>query len=175
METKRTVSQSMTMVKTDTNLDPLTGTPGAHPVGVGTGAAGGGATGAVIGAMVAGPIGAAVGAAAGALVGGVAGKVTAEAINPTTEHAYWRSEFVKRPYVTIDSPYDQYGPAYQYGWESYAAHGAKAKAFDEVEPELRRAWDNRRGNSKLSWEQAQAATRDAWQRVEKAASGHCCG
>ncbi len=175
METKRTVSQSTTTVKTDANLDPLTGAPGAHPVGVGMGAAGGGATGAVLGAVVAGPIGAAVGAVAGTLAGGVAGKLTAEAVNPTTEHAFWRNEFGKRPYVTKNSPYDQYGPAYQYGWESYTTYGTKKKSFDEVEPELRRAWDSRRGNSKLSWEQAQAATRDAWQRVEKTAAGHCCG
>jgi len=173
MDTKRTKTNSSMVVKTDANRDPLTGAPGSHPVGVGTGAAGGAAAGAAIGAVVAGPIGAAVGGVAGAVAGGIVGKAAAEEINPTTEHAFWRNEFGKRPYVTQGFPYDQYGPAYQYGWESYAAYGTKVKAFDEVEPELRRAWDNRRGQSTLSWEQAQAATRDAWQRVERAACGHC--
>ena len=33
---------------TDANRDPITGTPGAHPVGTGVGAAGGGSAGAAI-------------------------------------------------------------------------------------------------------------------------------
>lgn len=66
------------------NLDPITGEPGAHPVGTGVGAvAGGVATGAAIG-TVAGPLGTAIGAAAGAVVGGLAGKGVAEQIDPTT-------------------------------------------------------------------------------------------
>src|SRR5688572_26056720 len=68
----------------DANRDPITGTPGAHPVGTGVGAAGGGAAGAAIG-MAAGPVGAAVGATVGAIAGGLAGKGAAEAVNPTVE------------------------------------------------------------------------------------------
>ena len=175
METKRTEMNSATVVKTDANRDPLTGAPGAHPVGVGTGAAGGGAAGAFIGAVVAGPIGAAVGAVAGAVAGGIVGKGAAEAVNPTAEHAFWRSEFGNRPYFTQGSPYDQYGPAYQYGWESHARYSTKGKTFDDVEADLRRDWDRCRGASKLSWEHAKEATRDAWQRVEKALCAPCGG
>src|SRR6266851_3247743 len=47
------------------NPDPITGKPGAHPVGTGAGAAGGGLAGAAIGGAVGGPVGAAVGAAVG--------------------------------------------------------------------------------------------------------------
>ena len=64
------------------NLDPLTHEPGAHPVGVGVGAAGIGAVGALIGA-VAGPVGLLVGTVVGALTGAVVGKETAETVNPT--------------------------------------------------------------------------------------------
>jgi hypothetical protein len=167
METKRTDLNPSTVVKTDANRDPLSGAPGSHPVGVGAGAAGGAASGAVVGAVVAGPIGAAVGGVAGAVAGGFAGKAAAEEINPTNEHAYWRNEFGSRPYVTEGALYAEYRPAYQYGWESYNSYSTKAKSFDEVEPELRSTWESRRGKSKLDWEQAQAATRDAWQRVEK--------
>ena len=56
----------------DANPDPLTGTPGAHPVGVGTGALGGAAAGAGIGTVVGGPVGALVGGAVGAVAGGLA-------------------------------------------------------------------------------------------------------
>lgn len=44
------------------NADPITGEPGAHPIGTGVGAAGGAATGAAIGS-VAGPIGTLIGGA----------------------------------------------------------------------------------------------------------------
>ena len=43
----------------DENRDPITGAPGAHPVGTGIGAAAGGvAAGAAAGTVAAGPIGA---------------------------------------------------------------------------------------------------------------------
>ena len=51
------------------NPDPLTGAPGANPVGTGLGAVSGAAAGASIGAA-AGPMGAAVGTVVGAVAGG---------------------------------------------------------------------------------------------------------
>ena len=54
----------------DANRDPITGAPGAHPVGVGLGtAAGGMAAGAAAGA-VGGPAGAVAGAVVGGIVAG---------------------------------------------------------------------------------------------------------
>src|SRR5262249_37777679 len=77
------------VTSSDMNLDPITGEPGAHPVGTGIGAAtGGAATGAAAGS-VAGPVGTVVGAVAGGIVGGLAGHSIAEAIDPTAEQAYW--------------------------------------------------------------------------------------
>lgn len=64
------------------NNDPITGEPGAHPVGTGLGAGSGALAGAGIG-LVAGPVGAAVGAVVGAVVGGLAGKEIAENANQT--------------------------------------------------------------------------------------------
>jgi len=76
----------------DRHTDPISGAPGAHPVGAGIGAAAGGAaTGAAIGA-IAGPVGAFIGVAVGAVVGGLAGKGVAEMIDPTAAEAYWRKE-----------------------------------------------------------------------------------
>jgi phage tail tape-measure protein len=68
------------------NPDPLTGAPGAHPVGTGLGAVSGAAAGASIGAA-AGPVGAAVGTVVGAVAGALAGKGAAEAVNPTETSA----------------------------------------------------------------------------------------
>src|SRR5215213_3499455 len=99
----------------DANRDPITGAPGAHPVGTGVGATGGGAAGAAIGAAVGGPVGAAVGLAAGAVAGGLAGKGAAEAVNPTAEDAYWRDNYSSQPYYEHGYSYDDdYRPAYEH-------------------------------------------------------------
>ncbi len=157
----------------DANRDPITGAPGAHPVGTGIGAAvGGAAAGAVTGTM-AGPIGTVIGAAAGAIIGGLAGKGVAESIDPTQEEAYWRDNYAKQPYYDRDYAYDDYGPAYGYGMSIYQQY--PNRSFEEMEPELGRAWDSARGNSRLDWPRAKSATRDAWtrlsDRVERAVPG----
>src|SRR5688572_24850157 len=122
----------------DSNRDPITGTPGAHPVGTGVGAASGGAAGAAIGA-VGGPVGAAVGLVAGAITGGLAGKGVAEKIDPTVEDAYWRKNYLKAAYVEHDIPYANYQPAYRVGYEGYSRY--RGRKFEEVEPDLRRAYE----------------------------------
>ena len=89
----------------DANRDPISGAPGAHPIGTGLGASGGAAAGAAIGA-VGGPVGALVGGAIGAVAGGLAGKGAAEAVNPTVEDAYWRDNYSTRPYAAADRNYE---------------------------------------------------------------------
>lgn len=144
------------------NLDPITEAPGAHPVGTGVGAAGGGVAGAAIGA-VGGPLGAAVGLVAGALVGGLAGKATAERINPTVEEAYWREHYAREPYYEAGRSFDDYGPAYVYGWTATLTYPGR---FEEVEAALERDWEGRRGSSSLDWQRARPATRAAWDRAQ---------
>ncbi len=151
----------------DANLDPITGERGAHPLGVGTGAVGGGITGAAIGSAVGGPVGAVVGAVVGGVGGGLAGKGLAEMVNPTIEHEYWSRSFQTRHYVPRGSVYEDYGPAYQFGWESYTTYGPLGKTFEDVEPVLERSWEERRGASDLDWESAKDAVQDAWQRVAR--------
>ena len=159
MATTKTVAEQ---IKDDENRDPITGAHGAHPVGVGTGAAAAGATGAVIGGAVGGPVGAGVGAVVGAVAGGLMGKGAAEAVNPTIEHDYWRVEYVKRPYYRDGLKYERFAPAYQYGWESYGDYASRKKSFDELETELRSSWEAREEAARLSWEEAREASRDAW-------------
>jgi hypothetical protein len=153
---------------TDANRDPITGAPGAHPVGTGVGATGGAAVGAAIGAL-GGPVGAAVGLVAGAVAGGLAGKGAAEKIDPTVEDGYWRTNYSKRAYAVKNAPYDTYQPAYRAGYEGFIRH--PGKRYEEVESELQRDYEKSRGNSSLSWDNAKLATRDAWRRVEEAQPG----
>ncbi len=152
------------------NPDPITKAPGSHPVGTGVGAAVGGAAGiggalaaGAIAGSVAGPIGTAVGAVVGAVAGGLVGKGVAENINPTVEHAYWQKNYTSRPYVKTGATYDEYGPAYQYGWESRSRQ--KEGDFDKVESRLGSDWERAKGKSRLKWDQAREAARDAWNRV----------
>ena len=152
----------------DENRDPITDAPGAHPVGVGVGAFGAGAAGALIGS-VAGPAGIAVGAAVGAVAGGLAGKGVAEAVNPTAEDAYWRMEYRNRPYYQQGVAYDEYAPAYRYGWESRGRYAGKR--YEDVESDLGSNWDRFKGKSRLEWERARLATKDAWYRVEEKRPG----
>ena len=164
METKQRIDSP------ELNPDPITKAPGSHPVGAGVGAAAGGAAaiagvvaaGAALG-TAAGPVGTAIGAAVGAVAGGLIGKGVAEGVNPTAEHAYWRKNYVDRPYVRSGTSYDQYAPAYQYGWESRYKHAGKS--FDDVEADLARDWARAKGKSQLTWDQARQASRDAWVRT----------
>lgn len=147
----------------DANRDPLSGEPGAHPVGTGVGAATGGTVGAVIGGAVGGPVGAVIGAAVGGLAGGLAGKGISESVNPTEEDAYWRDSYSTRPYAQ-GRTYDEYRPAYQYGWESRGRYADRN--WNDAESDLERGWHEAKGKSSLAWNEAKNATRDAWDRVE---------
>lgn len=148
----------------DSNPDPITKAPGAHPVGTGIGAAGGGAAGAAIGS-VAGPVGAGIGIVAGAIAGGLAGKGVAERIDPTVEDAYWREHYTNEPYVQRDYSYDDYQPAYRSGYDAYSRYGQSGRRWEDMEPDLRTEYERNRGQSRLNWDQARFASRAAWDRL----------
>lgn len=151
--------------KHDSNPDPITGEPGAHPVGVAGGATGGALAGAAIGA-IGGPVGSAIGGAIGAVAGGLAGKGAAEAVNPTEEDGYWRNEHKSRPYFQSGRSYDDYSPAYRYGWESASRPEYHGRRFEDVESDLGHGWDKARGNTRNEWGDMKHATRDAFERVQ---------
>ena len=149
------------------NLDPISGKPGAHPVGTGIGAAlGGAAAGAATGTL-AGPIGTLVGTAAGAIAGALAGKGLAEALAPTDVSAYWRDHYAQRDYVEPGARFEDYGPAYSFGASARGRY--PGRRFDEVEAEMASYWNASRGDSGLSWERARLAARDAWMRLDDTA------
>jgi hypothetical protein len=149
----------------DSNPDPITGEPGAHPVGVAGGGTGGALAGAAIGAAVGGPVGAVVGGAIGAVAGGYAGKGAAESVNPTEEDAYWQRQHKSRPYVRKDVGYEHYQPAYRYGWETASHPTYVNRNFEAAEPELERGWTSYRGPSTTPWQDVREATRDAYERT----------
>ncbi len=154
----------------DANRDPLSGTPGAHPVGAGIGAAGGATAGAAAGAL-GGPVGVVAGAIIGGLVCGLTGKGVAELIDPTDEHAYWQQEYPNRKYARKDRPYDSVAPEYQYGWESsareFSSKREQPRHFEDVEDGLAREWESHRTASDPVWSGICDATKDAYERTHK--------
>jgi hypothetical protein len=150
----------------DLNRDPITGTPGAHPIGTGAGAAAGGIAGAAAGTAIGGPAGTIIGAAVGAVAGGLAGKGAAELVNPTVEEEFWMANYVREPYYVKGTPYEYYAPAYRTGWEGRARYSGQQ--FDDVEDDLRANYETYRTDRSPKWDEARHAARSAWKRLEKA-------
>lgn len=150
----------------DMNRDPISGTPGSHPVGVGVGGTGGAVAGAAVGALF-GPIGMLVGGGIGAIAGAAAGKGVAERIDPTGETEYWKSTYSTRPYYNSGYDYDtDYAPAYAYGTEARTTYAGR-KWDDSLENDLRTGWEKAKGKSRMAWEDAKASIRDAWDRSDR--------
>ncbi|RSN77042.1 glycine zipper domain-containing protein [Acinetobacter haemolyticus] len=142
---------------------------GTHPVESSVGAVGGALAGAAVGST-AGPVGTAVGGALGALMGGVFGNAVGEAVDPTIEDTYWREHYFQQPYYSAakanhpDLDYERdYRIAYRIGYENSHSYDENIK-FEDVETELRAIWHQENGESRLSWDEAKHASRDAWYR-----------
>ena len=145
----------------DADGRPVATGVGAIVGGAAGGIAGGAAAGAAVGGIT-GPVGAVIGAVVGAAAGALAGRGIARAADPVVEDTYWRDNYATRPYAS-GSSFDEYRPAYGYGVDAFNRY--PDRSFDDVEPELGRDWNSRRGTSSLEWDRAKHASRDAWQRV----------
>ena len=159
------ITEKIVTNEEDLNRDPLTGTPGAHPLGTGAGAASGGVAGAAIGMAVGGPVGSVVGAAIGAVAGGLSGKSAAEAVNPTAEETYWRETYLREPYYVPGKPFEYYAPGFRAGWEGRVRYDGRT--FDEVEPELAAEYIFTKSELDPPWADVKAAARAAWNRVDR--------
>ena len=151
---------------TDANRDPITGKPGAHPLGVGVGGVAGGAAAGALAGTLFGPIGTLIGAAAGVIAGAAAGKGIAERMDPTGELEYWREEHGNRPYVDSNRDFDKdYAAAYGYGLQGREKFAGRT--WNDTEAELQRDWSTARGNSTLEWTEARDAVKDSWDRADR--------
>jgi hypothetical protein len=152
-------------LETNEHRDPLSGEPGAHPLGVGIGAAAAGLAAGVAAGAIAGPAGAAIGAAIGAFAGGLVGKDVAELADPTTGDPWWREHHAKRVDVKPDTRFEDYEPAYYYGVALYL--DAPELMFDPRRIDLAEGWDRVRGQSRLVWEDALPTTQEAWSEARR--------
>ncbi|HVT88742.1 MAG TPA: hypothetical protein VHD56_07825 [Tepidisphaeraceae bacterium] len=78
------------------------------------------------------------------------------------DEKYWRETIRQRPYYDPARGFDRYRWALQYGIQSRRKHREDVD-FSTVMDELAAGWSKFGGPSGLSWEEASAAVRDAWE------------
>ena len=139
-----------------------------HSVGEGTGAAAGAVTGATVGS-VAGPVGTVAGAVIGGIAGAATGGAIAEAVNPTDYNDHFRNSYRSMDYYSTGREWNDYEPAYKYGYSTYDQY--RGQRFEDVENQLERNWEATKANSRLAWNEAKGAVRDGWHYIERAMPG----
>ncbi len=158
------ITKKVVANESDLNRDPLTGTPGAHPLGTTAGATSGAVAGAVAGMAVAGPVGSVIGIAVGAVAGGLAGSSAAEAVNPTAEERFWRETYIREPYYVKGRTFEYYAPGFRAGWEGRVRHDGRT--FEHAEADLKVNYDLTKSELDPSWQDVRPAARAAWNRVD---------
>jgi hypothetical protein len=85
--------------------------------------------------------------------------------NWNSQNQYWQNNYSMRPYYKPNRDYSSYEPAYRYGVELYDLN--PGRRYDDLDQtELRRGWNQSRGNSSMSWDDAREAARDAYNRMD---------
>ena len=76
---------------------------------------------------------------------------------------WWQNNFRTRSYVTDDREFDNYEPAYRFGYES--ANRYRGQNWTDIEPDLRNDWDKYEAHGNSTWDNVKDSVRDAWDRV----------
>jgi hypothetical protein len=79
------------------------------------------------------------------------------------EDAFWRKQFEQESYFQKGMTWDDYEPAYRYGYDFYQKH--PDRKFEDMESDMSSGWDKFKAKSRLKWENAKDAVRAAWDRA----------
>ena len=140
-------------------------TTGDH-IGEAVGGISGVATGAALGSL-GGPIGTVIGGIAGAITGWWSGRAISEAASTFDEdEPVYRDRFRSRG-VDDEAAYGRARPAYQLGHLAGMNPEYQGRAFDEVEPDLRRGWNDDVAREHGDWNAARDYARDAYQHGQE--------
>lgn len=89
-------------------------------------------------------------------------------VNPNDR---WRESYVTRPYYqeaqldTTDLDYDRdFSKAYELGSRARSEND-RSTSFKDVEDSLESSWNEIKAESRLKWEQAKQAVKDAWDAI----------
>ena len=90
--------------------------------------------------------------------------------NANDPHGYWRDNHADRPYYNDfkrdipDIDYDRdLSSAYDLGTRARSEYGTD-RDFESSEGDLKQRWEEFKADSRLQWEQAKHAIKDAWYR-----------
>lgn len=136
-----------------------------HVAGTGGGAVAGGAIGAAIGGLVGGPPGLALGAAAGTAIGAVVGHKASDSADSSGNLGHFRQIFESMPYYVSGRTWDDYGPAYRYGIDTYREH--RQRGLEGAEAQLQAGWDGAKRGSTLLWSETRDAIEHAWRELDE--------
>ena len=89
--------------------------------------------------------------------------------NQSDYSAYWREHYRDQPYYRSSHEWEDYEPAYQYGYDSYNARSGRD--WNGMERDLESGWERAKGRSRLAWADAKQAVRDGWNHVERMLPG----
>ncbi len=154
------------------NPDPITNTPGSHPIETGIGAVlGGAASGFAVGLASSGPlapVGAVIGAiAGGAIAGGLAGKGIGELIDPTTEDNWIRDLLRGHPDQTKEWETEA-REAFRFGWKAEGRH--VGSTFAQAEAKLEDEW--RGAHPTRQWAASRMHVRDGFEQSRQVNGTH---
>lgn len=90
-----------------------------------------------------------------------AGYGLAHRVVPADEDAYWSEAYREQAHYAHGRRYVDYAPAYRMGYSRYSPGSLRDDDWMPDESE----WTRAKGESELTWPEAQAAMRAAWQRV----------
>jgi uncharacterized protein (TIGR02271 family) len=81
------------------------------------------------------------------------------------DDTYYRNDW-QQNYASLGGTYDDYAPAYRYGYDMRRDARYQGRNWDDVESSLRSDWDARYGSAGAStWERMKAAVRSGWERM----------
>lgn len=94
-------------------------------------------------------------------------------LNQREYNDHFRNSYETTPYYQQGRSWNDYEPAYKYGYDQYGANSGRR--FEDVESDLERGWEATKANSRLAWSEAKEAVRDGWHRLERAMPGDADG
>ena len=89
----------------------------------------------------------------------------ANEIDLSDEDRYWRQQYEHHQYFGRN--YDEFQPAFRYGWESAAKPENHGRPFEEVESDLHRHWSEYTGSSRTDWDYMRAAAHYGYNRIQR--------
>ncbi len=86
-------------------------------------------------------------------------------VSARMEDLYWSGSYWKESFFRANYDYEDYAPAFCVGYSGCAQYGGR---FEDSEASLCANFQRIKGDSRLTWEDARAAVRAGWERVEDA-------